>query len=71
MSDFTARLSIRPSIVFKGLAAAESLKIVVLQWRQRQRSRRELARMSDRDRRDLGYSSCDVDAETAKPFWMP
>ena len=71
MSDLSARSSIGPSIVFKARAAAASLKTVVAQWRQRQRSRKELARMSDRDRRDLGYSSCDVDAETAKPFWNP
>lgn len=71
MSDLTARLSIRPSIVFKGRALAASLKAIALQWRQRQRSRSELAKMSDRDRHDLGYSSCDVDAETAKPFWIP
>ncbi len=71
MSYSEARPSATRGIVFKGLAAAASLQAIVLQWRQRHRSRTELARMSDRDRRDLGYSSCDVDTETAKPFWLP
>jgi uncharacterized protein YjiS (DUF1127 family) len=71
MSYSAARLSARRGIVIKALAAAASLKAIVLQWRQRHRGRTELAGMSDRDRRDLGYSSSDVDTETAKPFWLP
>lgn len=66
-----ARVSIRPGVVFKGFAAAASLKAIILQWRQRYRSRNELASLTERDRHDLGYSSCDVEAEIAKPFWIP
>jgi uncharacterized protein YjiS (DUF1127 family) len=47
------------------------LKAVVRKWRHRRRSRDELARLSERERRDLGFSSCDVSAETSKPFWIP
>lgn len=50
---------------------AASLKVMVLEWLRRRRSRTELAKMTDRDCRDLGYSRCDVDAETSKPFWIP
>ena len=71
MSYPATRLNVTPGVVFRGLAAAASLKAAVLQWRQRRRGRKELAKLSERDRRDLAYSSCDVDAETAKPFWIP
>lgn len=71
MSYLAARLSVGSAILMTGLATAASLKAVVLTWRHRHRSRNELARMSERDRRDLGYSACDVGAETGKPFWIP
>ena len=71
MSYPAARLNVTSGIVFRTLAAAASLRAAVLQWQRRHRSRRELERLSERDRRDLGYSSCDVDVETAKPFWIP
>jgi uncharacterized protein YjiS (DUF1127 family) len=71
MSFQAAHVNRRPTIVLKLLTTAATLKATILTWRQRRRSRKELARMSERDRRDLGYSSCDVAAEAAKPFWNP
>jgi len=38
-------------------------------WRERQQSRRELARWSERDLHDVGLSSSDVVFEAEKPFW--
>lgn len=38
-------------------------------WRERQRSRRELAQWTDRDLHDVGVSRSDVAHETEKPFW--
>jgi uncharacterized protein YjiS (DUF1127 family) len=38
-------------------------------WRQRYRSRQELARWSERDLHDLGLSRGDIASEIDKPFW--
>jgi uncharacterized protein YjiS (DUF1127 family) len=38
-------------------------------WRERYRSRRELAQWSDRDLHDAGISWSDVAYEAEKPFW--
>ena len=39
------------------------------EWRDRLRSRRELAAMSERELRDIGLTRCDVGGEISKPFW--
>jgi uncharacterized protein YjiS (DUF1127 family) len=44
---------------------AETLHV----WRQRYRSRRELASWSDRELHDVGISWSDVAYEAEKPFW--
>jgi uncharacterized protein YjiS (DUF1127 family) len=38
-------------------------------WRERYRSRRELAQWSDRELHDIGISWSDVAHEAEKPFW--
>jgi uncharacterized protein YjiS (DUF1127 family) len=38
-------------------------------WRQRYRSRRELASWSERELHDIGISWSDIAYETEKPFW--
>jgi len=38
-------------------------------WRQRYRTRRELAQWTDRDLHDVGVSRSDVIFEAEKPFW--
>jgi uncharacterized protein YjiS (DUF1127 family) len=38
-------------------------------WAQRSQDRRELARLSDRELRDLGVSRYDAAIEAGKPFW--
>jgi uncharacterized protein YjiS (DUF1127 family) len=38
-------------------------------WRQRYRSRRELASWSERELHDIGISWSDIAHETEKPFW--
>lgn len=38
-------------------------------WHERARGRAELARLSDRQLRDLGISPADRAVELAKPFW--
>jgi uncharacterized protein YjiS (DUF1127 family) len=38
-------------------------------WRQRYRTRRELAQWSSRDLHDIGISWSDVAYEAEKPFW--
>ena len=71
MSLAATRAGERPNLTFRRLGTSASLKTVVLEWRRRTRGRSELAGMTERDRHDLGYSSCDVEAETSKPFWRP
>ena len=38
-------------------------------WRERRRSRRELAQWTARDLHDVGLSWSDIVRETEKPFW--
>jgi len=38
-------------------------------YRQRQKTRRQLAAMNDYMLKDLGISSCEVRREATKPFW--
>jgi uncharacterized protein YjiS (DUF1127 family) len=38
-------------------------------WRQRYRTRQELAQWTDRDMHDVGLSWSDIVRETEKPFW--
>jgi uncharacterized protein YjiS (DUF1127 family) len=38
-------------------------------WRERQRARRQLAELSERDLHDVGLSWSDVAYEAEKPFW--
>ena len=46
------------------------LRHVLHTWRERQISRNELARWTERDIRDAGVSPGDVLYEAGKPFWM-
>jgi len=38
-------------------------------WRERQRVRRQLAAMSERELQDIGVCRSDIACEIAKPFW--
>ncbi len=38
-------------------------------WRQRARDRAELARLTERDARDLGIDPGVISYEASKPFW--
>jgi uncharacterized protein YjiS (DUF1127 family) len=38
-------------------------------WRRRARSRGELARLGERDLRDIGLTPAEAARECAKPFW--
>jgi uncharacterized protein YjiS (DUF1127 family) len=38
-------------------------------WRERARSRRELAARSSHELQDIGVCRADIDDEVSKPFW--
>jgi uncharacterized protein YjiS (DUF1127 family) len=42
---------------------------IVLEWRERSRSRRALERLDDHLLRDVGLSRADAWQESRKPFW--
>jgi uncharacterized protein YjiS (DUF1127 family) len=42
----------------------------ISEWRRRMRSRRELAGLSYRELKDVGYPGA-AEAEKYKPFWQP
>jgi uncharacterized protein YjiS (DUF1127 family) len=45
------------------------LSEIIHTWRERRRSRLELAQWTDRDLHDVGLSWSDIVRETEKPFW--
>lgn len=51
------------------LARVRALRLKASEWRERARSRRLLATMSDRDRKDIRLSRVDAWRELQKPFW--
>jgi uncharacterized protein YjiS (DUF1127 family) len=51
-------------------AVAESALALVRTWRERGRTRRQLAVMSARELQDIGTCWAEVANEAAKPFWQ-
>jgi uncharacterized protein YjiS (DUF1127 family) len=50
-------------------AIVEGLFVLVRVWRERQRVRRQLAAMSERELQDIGICRSEITCEIAKPFW--
>ena len=44
------------------------IEVIFLEWQRRKQSRRELARLSYLDIKDIGFPA-DIAAEKNKPFW--
>lgn len=53
-----------------GCWVATALETVAI-WLDRSKKRRQLARLSEREIKDLGASRSDVMIEINKPFWCP
>ena len=51
------------------LALIEVMLAFLRVWRERRRTRRQLAAMSERELRDIGIYWSDIASETGKPFW--
>jgi uncharacterized protein YjiS (DUF1127 family) len=49
----------------------ESSMETLATWRSRSRERELLARMSDRELKDIAVSRYDAEMEIRKPFWRP
>jgi uncharacterized protein YjiS (DUF1127 family) len=49
----------------------EQLKILMVRWRQRIRSRYELMSLNEADLRDIGMTRGEAELESSKPFWLP
>jgi uncharacterized protein YjiS (DUF1127 family) len=47
------------------------LRMLLIEWRQRARSRLELMSLDDRELWDMGLTRMDADNEANKPFWEP
>jgi uncharacterized protein YjiS (DUF1127 family) len=62
-SPSLARLRVASVLLLHGIAD------LLATWRQRSRSRIQLAQLNDRDLLDLGISRVDGYRETSKPFW--
>lgn len=67
-----ARLeTLRPSILPALPGRRPNLIAIIAGWRERQRTRRHLGILDDRDLADVGLSRTQQRAECAKPFWQP
>ncbi len=64
-------ISLSPARKFLFTELFEALRPLYRRWRDRARQRAELARMSDREFRDMGISRAQVWYEVSKPFWRP
>jgi uncharacterized protein YjiS (DUF1127 family) len=51
------------------LSAIETMLAFVRVWRERRRTRRQLAAMSERELQDIGIYWSDIAGEIGKPFW--
>jgi uncharacterized protein YjiS (DUF1127 family) len=51
------------------LAVIEVMLALIRVWRERRRTRRRLAVMSERELQDIGICWSDIAYETGKPFW--
>lgn len=51
------------------IARSGALLRLLRLWRRRMQERTELARLGERELRDIGLSAGDVDRLLAKPFW--
>ena len=64
-------ISLTPARKFLLADLLETVRPLYRRWRDRARQRAELARMSDREFRDMGISRAQVWREVSKPFWRP
>jgi len=65
MADITLHYSSKAPLA----GTYTALNQIFATWRQRARSRKELAQLDTRSLRDLGLSASDVNFEINKPFW--
>ena len=65
-----ARLDLdhRPHAAASGRPIARVVRIFAA-WRRRMQSRAQLARLSERELRDIGVTPAEAAWECAKPFW--
>ena len=56
---------------FAGKQFWECVRMVVAGWRNRDRLRRQVASLSDRELWDVSLTRADVMNETHRPFWKP
>ncbi len=59
----------QPMINHHGSGFWAQVEETIHTWRERARSRQELAHWSERDLHDVGISRSDIIRETEKPFW--
>jgi uncharacterized protein YjiS (DUF1127 family) len=59
----------RPLTICQDTGVLERVVRGVVQWRRRRRELDELARLSERELRDIGVTPGEVAAELRKPFW--
>lgn len=71
MSTLAHRLltNSQPAPFFKDTTVLARLGATLHVWRRRAQSRRQLARLNERDLRDIGLTPVDAWHELAKPFW--
>jgi uncharacterized protein YjiS (DUF1127 family) len=63
------RLRRRQPLYVVMLSITRSIFGLVLLWRERSRTRRLLAAMSERELQDIGVCRSDVSDEIGRPFW--
>ena len=58
-----------PKPATSAFAIVAALTALLLIWRERERVRRQLAVMSERELQDVGTCQSEIACEIAKPFW--
>lgn len=63
------RTAARRHLLERKAGPAARLLAIAAEWRRRALGRAALARMSQRQLRDIGLTAADAARECAKPFW--
>jgi uncharacterized protein YjiS (DUF1127 family) len=72
MERAMSMMNLTPTVVrSRRLPQWNEVRVLLIEWRQRARSRLELSSLDDRELWDVGLTRMDAHNEADEPFWEP